>query len=147
MHSKQYVDKFPYDTFTVGFDKILDRLQMASDFNNSPYPPYNIVKVGEEQYEIEIAVAGFRESELSVSVKEGVVTVEGKAEEGETAEYLHKGIAKRAFTRKFTLADTVEVEGADLSDGLLSIKLRNVVPESKKPRLIAINSDKQLLTE
>jgi molecular chaperone IbpA len=104
------------------------------------YPPYNIERTGENHYRITLAVAGFAEKDLEVEVREGVLTVQGKRaeeKEGETA-YLHRGIAGRAFERRFQLAENVEVKGARLENGLLHVDLERVVPEEKKPRRIQI---------
>ena len=139
-----------YDPLMVGFDRIFDRMHHLNTVQGkqSNYPPYNIIKTGDNQYDVEIAVAGFLESEISIQVEDGVMTVEGLKKESDTTDYIHKGIAERNFSRKFTLADTVEVRGADLTNGILSIVLENVIPEHKKPRKIAIgNSEAQLLTE
>jgi molecular chaperone IbpA len=107
------------------------------------YPPYNIERVGENEYRITMAVAGFAEDEITVDVKEQTLNVSGakKAEEKER-EYLHRGIAARSFERRFQLADHVEVKGADLQDGLLHIDLVRNVPERLKPRSIAIGNGK-----
>ena len=140
------------DPFLVGFDRIFDRMHSLNTLQTKQtnYPPYNIIKTGDNRYEVEIAVAGFLESEISITVEDGVMSVEGVKKPNEDAKdgYIHKGIAERDFTRKFTLADTVEVRGADMNNGILSIVLENVIPEHKKPRKIAIgNSEAQLLTE
>ena len=143
----KYID----DPFAVGFDRIFDRLHNLNTLQakQGNYPPYNIIKKGDNLYEVEIAVAGFVKSEISIELEDGVMTVTGKKTvPDEGIEFIHKGIAERDFTRKFTLSDTIEVRGADLNSGILSIMLENVIPEHKKPRTIAIgNSEAQLLTE
>lgn len=132
------------DPLFIGFDRLLDRMhQQTPGQTNSNYPPYNIIKVDEDNYAIELAVAGFFENEIDVEVKEGVLFVEGKKQEGDEGEYLHKGISARAFRRSFTLSDTIVVRSADLSQGILTIDLENVIPEEKKPRKIAIGSTEQ----
>ena len=132
------------DPLLIGFDRLLDRMhQQTPGQTNSNYPPYNIIKVDEDNYAIELAVAGFFENEIDVEVKEGVLFVEGKKQEGDKGEYLHKGISARAFRRSFTLSDTIVVRSADLSQGILTIDLENVIPEEKKPRKIAIGSTEQ----
>jgi|TARA_B110000503_G_C6958620_1_gene334056 molecular chaperone IbpA len=142
-----------YDPFTtVGFDRIFDRMAtMHQTAKASPYPPYNITKESDVTYIVEMAVAGFSEDMVDISVKEGVLTVEGKISDTDKKEYIHKGIAARAFTKTFTLADTIVVREASLRDGMLRILLENVIPEEKKPQKIAINGPtvdtKQLLTE
>jgi molecular chaperone IbpA len=132
-------DFSPYFRSTVGFDQLFNRLEQAVEAGNG-YPPYNIERSDETHYRISIAVAGFGEKDLSVEVKDGVLTVGGKREEPEKQTYLHQGIAGRAFERRFQLAEHVEVRSAKLENGLLHIDLERVVPEEKKPRRIAINA-------
>ena len=143
--------KYQEEPFAVGFDRIFDRLHSLNtvQLKQGNYPPYNILKKGENLYEVEIAVAGFLKSEITIELEDGVMTVTGKKAPNEDGvDFIHKGIAERDFTRKFTLSDTIEVRGADLNSGILSIMLENVIPEHKKPRTIAINSSEaQLLTE
>ena len=140
-----------YDPLMVGFDRIFDRMHHLNTVQGkqSNYPPYNIIKKGDSLYEVEIAVAGFLKSEITIELEDGVLTVTGKREPlSDGIDFIHKGIAERDFTRKFTLSDTIEVRGADLNSGILSIVLENVIPEHKKPRTIAIgDSEAQLLTE
>lgn len=138
------------DPFMVGFDRIFDRMHTLNQVshNQTNYPPYNIVKDGDDKYRVEIAVAGFLQDEITITVEDGTLIVEGNKQVEEKGEYLHKGIGGRDFTRKFTLSDTVEVRGADIVNGILVISLENIIPEEKKPRRIAIgNSEAQLLTE
>ena len=135
-------DLSPLFRSTVGFDRLFDMLDSAPQFDagQGGYPPYNIERLGETHYRITLAVAGFAEKDLDVEVREGVLTVQGKhtdEEDGEAA-YLHRGIAGRAFERRFQLAENVEVKGAKLENGLLHIDLERIVPEEKKPRRIAI---------
>lgn len=134
------------DPLFIGFDRLLNKAQSYAP-SQTNYPPYNIVKVDEDNYVIELAVAGFFEDELDIEIKDGILYVEGKkGENDETAQYLHKGISARQFKRSFTLSDTIVVRGADLSQGILTIDLENIIPEDKKPRKIAIgNSEKSLL--
>jgi len=134
-------DLSPLFRSTVGFDRLFDMLDAAPQFDSGQgYPPYNIERTDETHYRISLAVAGFAEKDLDVEVREGVLTVAGKHEEadGETS-YLHRGIAGRAFERRFQLAENVEVKGAKLENGLLHVDLERIVPEEKKPRRIAIN--------
>jgi molecular chaperone IbpA len=133
-------DFTPYFRSTVGFDHLFSMLDQASDASNG-YPPYNIERLDETHYGISVAVAGFADKDLSVEVKDGVLTVTGKREDvqGKTA-YLYQGIAGRAFERRFQLAEHVEVRDAKLENGLLHISLERIVPEEKKPRRIAINA-------
>ena len=132
-------DFSPYFRSTVGFDQLFNRLEQAVEAGNG-YPPYNIERSDETHYRISIAVAGFAEKDLSVEVRDGVLTATGKREEAEKQSYLHQGIAGRAFERRFQLAEHVEVRAAKLENGLLHIDLERVVPEEKKPRRIAINA-------
>jgi molecular chaperone IbpA len=106
----------------------------------TPYPPYNITKESDTTYLVELAVAGFSQDMLDISVKDGTLTIVGEVSETDSKEYLHRGIAARAFTRTFTLADTVVVRNASMENGMLRILLENVIPEEKKPQKIAINA-------
>lgn len=136
-------DLAPLYRATVGFDQIADLLDrvMASDVSQPTYPPYNIEKTADDAYRISIAVAGFAAGDLSVEVKEGALIVSArKGDEDETRTYLHRGIATRAFERRFQLADHVRVMGASHADGMLHIELVRQVPEALKPRRIAIAS-------
>ena len=131
--------------FSVGFDSIFDRFFDMDTTRDSGYPPYNIRKINEAQYVIEIALAGFSKDDIEVEVTEGSLTIRSKKldeKEEETSEdsYVHKGIAKRSFLRCWTLSDDIFVKGADLKDGMLVINLEKVIPEEKKPRLITIGS-------
>ena len=134
------------DRWFVGADKVLKQLSTAHDqFAKSVpgYPPYNIVKVDENKYQIEIAVAGFGKSDIDIELANNTLVVKGSTTALPTAEenpisYLWKGIADRAFTRSFTLADTVEVKNAELINGMLKVFLENVIPEDKKPRKVDI---------
>lgn len=131
-------DYSPFFRSTVGFDRLIDMLETASD---QGYPPYNIERSDENNYRVTVAVAGFGEQDLSVDVKDRVLTVTGRREGAEKAgAYLHQGIAGRAFERNFQLAEHVEVKGASLENGLLHVDLERIVPEEKKPRRIAINA-------
>ena len=134
-------DFAPLYRSTVGFDRLVQLLDSASGFDaEAPaYPPYNIERLGENEYRITMAVAGFAENELKLEVKEQTLTIKGeKAAEDKGRVFLHRGIAARAFERRFQLADHVEVHGADLKDGLLHVDLVRNVPERLKPRTIAI---------
>jgi molecular chaperone IbpA len=136
-----------YEPFTVGFDRALRRLDSLAEVKAPSYPPYNIVQVDDDNYVVELAVAGFTEQDLSIELKEQVLTVTASVEKNDESKYVHRGIAKRNFTRSFTLADTIEVVNANLTDGMLRIELRNLIPEHKKARQIAISGSKQFLTE
>ena len=131
--------------FAVGFDRMFDELaRTAGTLNGTNYPPYNIVRIAENEYEIEVAVAGFTEDELDVEMQNGELFVRGesKATDTRTGNYLHQGIAARDFTRTFALADNVEVKGASVKNGILTIKLEVFIPEAEKPKKIAITFQK-----
>ena len=134
-------DFTPMFRSTVGFDRVQRLLDQAAGVEDGGYPPYNIEKVGEDAYRISIAVAGFAESDLVIESKENSLVVKGaKAPASEDKrEFLHRGIAERAFELRFQLAEYVEVSGASLENGLLHVELKRLLPESKKPRTIAIN--------
>jgi len=136
----------PFDrvkTYSIGFDRMFDRLfddSFVTTTNN--YPPYNIVKVSETDYAIQIAVAGFGKDDIEIETKENTLTVKSvEKKDGEVVDdttYLHKGISNRAFRRSFTIADDVVVKGASFENGLLNIDLERIIPEEKKPRMIEI---------
>ena len=132
--------------FTVGYDTIFDRFENMFDNEHffdqgGNYPPYNIVKTGDYTYDIELALAGFSQDDLSIETKSGELTVSGSGEKNSQAEFIHKGIAKRAFKQIFRLADYIEVDGAEFKDGLLSIFLHREKPEKEIPRKIVINKN------
>lgn len=136
-------DMAPLYRATVGFDQIADMMDrvLSSDISQPAYPPYNIEKTADDAYRISIAVAGFSDADLCVEVKEGALIVSArKAEDDDDKTYLHRGIATRAFERKFQLADHVRVTGAAHADGMLHIDLVREVPEALKPRRIQIAS-------
>ncbi len=134
-------DLAPLYRATVGFDQLAEMMDrvLSADVNQSTYPPYNIEKTDDDSYRISIAVAGFSADELSVEVRDGALIVSArKAESDENRTFLHRGIATRAFERKFQLADHVKVTGASHADGMLHIDLAREVPEALKPRRIEI---------
>jgi molecular chaperone IbpA len=130
---------------SVGFERLLNAfsdLESAAGENKAQsYPPYNIVKQSEHDYAIEIAVAGFKRDEIDITFERDKLTVTGKVSAQRAGDYLHRGIATRDFTHQFTLAETVVVKSADLEDGLLILRLQNVIPEEKKPRKIMIGGN------
>ena len=155
-----YLQTTKYDPLnTLGFDRIFDRMaQMTtSPQSQTSYPPYNITINDDYFYTIELALAGFKEEEIDIELEDGVLTIKGSTEQRtDDKEYVHKGIAARAFTRKFTLVDTIIVQGAVFKDGILSVYLENVIPEEEKPRKVEINGtykgphhsgDKEFLAE
>ena len=142
---------------TIGFE---DRARILNNFANSEqaktYPPYNIIRHTDDKFDIEIAVAGFKEEELNVEVKDNTITVEGTKEEKTEEGYTHRGIANRSFRRTWHLEDYTEAVGAELKDGLLRVRLEKIIPEEMKPKKININGqmresspagDAQLLNE
>jgi len=133
-------DFTPYRRSTVGFDRLFDLLETGLRADAAEgYPPFDIVKEGEDSYRITLAVAGFRSDDIEVVAQQNQLTVTGKrAEDPEQGEYLHRGIATRAFERRFQLADFIEVGAARFENGLLSIALKRVIPEAMKPRKIEI---------
>lgn len=137
----RHVDFSPLYRSTVGFDRLFTMLDSLSQPDNGQsYPPYNIERTGEDAYRISMAVAGFSEDEISIEAHRNVLTVKGEKSEAENTagELLYRGIASRAFERRFQLADHVEVVGAMLKNGLLHIDLKRNIPEEMKPRRIAI---------
>ena len=144
LHLARYSSITPSDFeralgITVGFDSMFDRFFGDVDRSESAtgYPPYNIRKDEENIYTIEMAVAGFSKEDLEAELKEGILTVRSKQDQDD-GEYLHRGIAKRAFSRSFTLSDDVVIKGADLINGMLTISLERIIPEEKKSRMIEI---------
>ena len=139
-------DLTPFYRSTVGFDRIFSLLDSLESEGSTPgYPPYNIERTGENAYRISLAVAGFTDKELNLEVKENVLTVRGDkntATKKQDGEVLYQGIAARSFERTFQLDDHVEIRGANLENGLLHVELVREIPESKKPRKIAIGSGK-----
>ncbi len=126
--------------YFIGFDRMLANFPAPTSNTDGGYPPYDIVKSGEDSYCIEMALAGFTKEEISVEVKEEYLTIAGDASDRhDNSDYVHKGIAKRGFQKRFLLSDTIEVEGAELTDGVLHIKLKENIPEEQRPKLITIN--------
>ncbi len=131
-------DFAPLFRTAIGFDR-LARLADTIPQDAGAYPPYNIEKTGEESYRLSLAVAGFSAEDIELTVKDNALIVSDRlAETATKGEFLHRGIAARAFTRRFVLADHMVVEGADIANGLLHVAIRRVVPESAKPRRIAV---------
>lgn len=132
-----------YRLNTIGFDEAINRLNKLSKNTKQHigYPPYNIVKINDNQYTLELAVAGFSKQEIEIELKDTTLVVSGKLKTDDNTEYLFKGIADRAFTRTFTLADTIQVKNAQLLNGMLKIWLENVIPDHKKPRKIDIEEE------
>jgi len=139
-------DLSPLYRSTVGFDRMFGLLDsLAADGSAQTYPPYNIERTGENAYRVTMAVAGFGEGDLTIEVKENTLTVKGEKKsetEEQEKEFLYRGIASRAFERRFQLAEHVEVKGANLVNGLLHVDLVREIPEAMKPRTVAIGNGK-----
>lgn len=131
--------------FAVGFDNMFDELLRHTNAQTGTnYPPYNVVKFSDDKFAIELAVAGFKDGDIDVTVEKNQLTVKGEksVELNENIEYLHRGISARNFLRSWTLADHVEITGAEIKDGILTIQLERQVPEEQKPKKIAITYTK-----
>jgi len=140
-------DFAPYRRSTVGFDRLFDMLENSS-FGQAQenYPPFDLIKAGENEYRIELAVAGFKPEELDITAQQNVLLVSGrKSEESEQkgSDYVYRGIANRSFERRFALADHIQVTGADMRDGLLVIDLKREIPEAMKPKKIDIGGSQR----
>ena len=135
-------DFAPYRRSTVGFDRLFDMLENGGVGNGGEnYPPFDLRKTGENDYQIDLAVAGFKPEEIDITAQQNVLLVSGrKRDESEEkgSDYIYRGIATRSFERRFALADHIQVKGADLKDGLLSIELVREIPEAMKPKKINI---------
>lgn len=138
------LDFSPLFRSTVGYDRLSKMLETTLTADNAvSYPPYNIVKLNDDEYRITMAVAGFSGKDIDITAKENQLIVQGKASEREDAKevtYLHRGIAERAFERRFQLADHIRVKGASLDNGLLTVELVREIPEAAKPRKIEIKA-------
>ncbi|NVK20414.1 MAG: Hsp20 family protein [Methylocystaceae bacterium] len=147
----QNFDLSPLFRSSIGFERMQRALDQATRLDNAAnaYPPYDIEVSGEDSYRITLAVAGFDQNDLEITAKENslVVSAQAKTEEAEEKEYLHRGIARRAFERRFELADHVKVVGASMDNGLLNIDLVREVPQSLKPRKIEISTSKMKALE
>ena len=147
------MDRFDFSPLfrsTIGFDRLTRLVDAAARIDNTAlaYPPYNIEKTGEDAYRLTMAVAGFSPEEIDVTVHQNALLVTGQAKkEDENGRYLHRGIARRAFERRFSLADHIKVVGASLVNGMLHVDLVHEVPESAKPRKIQIGSGAPQLVE
>ncbi|MCW3845986.1 Hsp20 family protein [Sphingomonas sp. LB-2] len=134
-------DFTPFRRSTVGFDRLFDLLEngLTTQITDG-YPPFDLVRDGEDRYRINMAVAGFRPDEVEVTAQQNILVVTGRKKESDDSRYIHRGIAARDFERRFGLADYVQVKNAELADGMLSIELAREIPEAMKPRKIAIGS-------
>ena len=134
-------DLTPFYRNAIGVDRLFDRIVNQIDHAATNYPPYNIVETGENTYEVQVAVAGFNQGDLEITVKDGELIITGEKTEMTPEGYIfrHQGISARKFIRTFSLGDHVEVKEAIAKDGILSVKLERVIPDSAKPKTIAIN--------
>jgi molecular chaperone IbpA len=134
------VDFAPLWRSTIGFDRLFDLMENAQGASEDNYPPYNIERVGDNRFQISLALAGFSPEDISITAEQNVLTVEGAKRIGnDEREVFHRGISNRPFKRQFNLADYVQVRGASFDNGLLRIELVREIPEAMKPRRIAIN--------
>ena len=126
---------------SVGFDDMFDHFESMFDVPTVNYPPYNLVKTGDNKFNIEVALAGFNKKDISITSENGMLTIESKNEvdkKDKNGEVIHKGISKRYFKRSFTIADDVEIKGAELKDGLLKVSMEKIIPDAKKLKTITI---------
>ena len=134
----------------VGFDNIFNELERLVDgtapTRNTSFPPHNILKVNDNNYVVELAVAGFSKDEIDIQLDDGSLIIKGEKKEKEGLEYLYRGIATRSFIKKIRLTETIEVRGAEFKDGILRIGLENIIPDHKKPRKIEIGTNLQMAT-
>ena len=140
-------DFAPFRRSSVGFDRLFDMLENNGTGNGAEnYPPFDLIRSGENEYRIELAVAGFKPDEIDITAQQNVLIVTGRKKdetEQRGSEYVYRGIATRSFERRFALADHIQVRGADLKDGLLSVDLVREIPEAMKPRKIEIGGSEQ----
>jgi len=136
------IDLTPLYSNSIGFDRFASLLNhaLSNETSSAGYPPYNIEETDTDRYAITLAIAGFNEDDLSINVEKGVLTIRGKKDDKSQRKYLHQGIAYRTFERKFNLADYIEITGAELKDGLLTVHLLKEIPEAMKPRKIEIST-------
>lgn len=136
------IDFRPFRQATVGFDRLFDLLENSLPTqSNDNYPPFDLMQEGEDRFRITLAVAGFRPDEIEVTAQQNLLVVSGRKSQEDDGRYIHRGIAARAFERRFALADYVHVKNAELRDGMLSIELLREIPEEMRPRRIAIQGD------
>jgi len=133
------IDFTPFYRNSIGVDRLLNTLQSHVNANHGNYPPYNIISVNDDEYIIELAIAGFTEEEINVTAHDGQLTIRGELKAKEKSTFLHQGISNKKFKRDFQLAEYVEVQSADLENGILRIELQRIVPDSLKPKEIKVN--------
>jgi len=138
----------PFMRSFVGFDQLFNELENTATIKDSTYPAYNIEKIGDENYLITMAISGFSEKDIHIELLNGVLTIEGNIKEKNgTGNFLHRGIATRAFNKKFRIAEHVEVTEATLRDGLLNVSLHREIPEAEIPKQIPINSGRKTINK
>ena len=131
-------DFTPYRRSTIGFDRLFDMMENNGGPAQDNYPPFDLIQTGENDYRIDLAVAGFKSNEIDITAQQNVLVVAGKKRDEDDSNFIHRGIATRSFERRFALADHIQVRSADLKDGLLSVELVREIPEAMKPRKIGI---------
>lgn len=136
-------DFAPFRRSAVGFDRLFDMLESSATGAGENYPPFDLIKEGEHDYRIEVAVAGFKRDEIELTSHQNVLIIRGQKAEEAGSNYIHRGIATRSFERRFALADHIQVTGADLRDGMLAVTLKREIPEAMKPRRIEIGGSAQ----
>ena len=142
MVTKYAMDLFN-DPFFIGFNRELSRLNTAHQTNSQSYPPYDLLKLDEDTYRLSLAIAGFTQDDLKISIDNGTLIIKGEIVEVIDAEVVHKGIAGRKFVRSFALGEYMEVTGAEMKDGMLHINVDRIIPEDKKPKTIEIKLAKK----
>jgi molecular chaperone IbpA len=131
-------DFTPYRRSTIGFDRLFDMMENSAGPGQDNYPPFDLIQLDDNDYRIDLAVAGFKSEEIDITAQQNVLIVVGKKHDEDGANFIHRGIATRSFERRFALADHIQVRSADLKDGLLSVELVREIPEAMKPRKIGI---------
>lgn len=132
-------DFAPYRRSAVGFDQLFDMIENSTfGSNGENYPPFDLIKLDDNRYRIELAVAGFSRDDIEITAQQNVLIIRGRKPDEDDSHYVHRGIANRAFERRFALADYIEVRDAELKDGMLSVELEREIPEAMKPRKIVI---------
>ena len=142
MQNLNTIDTNRITPFTVGFEELFDKLY-GLETNSVGFPPYNIIKIGEYNYQIEMALAGYNKKDIEIEIIEGELSISSKKNEPflKESEIVHKGIATKNFTRKFTLSDEIQVKSADFSEGMLTIKLERIIPEHKNQKKFKLNNN------
>lgn len=144
---KNNFDPTPFWRSTVGFDRLFDLMEQTNAWGEENYPPYNIQRTDDDNYEISLALAGFSPSEVTITAEQNVLTVEGGKTQKPANEYLYQGISGRSFRRVFNLAEYMEVRNAEFENGLLKIQLKREIPEAMKPRRIPIGHHQSQITQ